>query len=107
LNNTYCSCGRSNDLNKRRKNNGLIKKYLLLKIVAKSPVNRQNSRDFDDTIKYGDGFKDIICENFFERLMLDFCLVDYYNSHIKSASGDLDFEFLSLPSSYVTVRIQQ
>ncbi len=32
----------------------------------------------------------------FERLMPDFCFVDYYNSHIKSSSSSLNWEFLPL-----------
>jgi hypothetical protein len=45
-------------------------------------------------LKYGDGFKGVIFKALFERLMPDFCLVDYYNSHIKSPTSGLDLEFL-------------
>lgn len=38
----------------------------------------------DNRLKYGDGFKGTIYNALFERLMPDFCLVDFYNSHVKS-----------------------
>jgi len=47
-------------------------------------------------LKYTDGFKGIIYKALFERLMPDFCLVDYYNSHAKSSSSGLDLEFLPI-----------
>jgi hypothetical protein len=44
-------------------------------------------------LKYADGFKGTIYKALFERLMSDFCLVDYYNSHVKSSSSGLNLEF--------------
>ena len=50
----------------------------------------------DDRLKYGDGFKGTVYKALFGRLMPDFCLVDFYNGHVKSPSGSLDLEFLPM-----------
>ena len=49
-----------------------------------------------ETLKYGDDFKGTIYKNLFERLMPDFCVVNYCNPHIKSSSSGLDLEFLPI-----------
>ncbi|UJR17179.1 hypothetical protein I4U23_004075 [Adineta vaga] len=50
----------------------------------------------NNRLKYADGFKGTIYKAVFGRLMPDFCLVDYYNSHVKSSTSGLDLEFLPL-----------
>ena len=50
----------------------------------------------DNRLKYGDEFKGTIYKALFERFMPDFCLVDFYNSHVRSSSSGLDLEFLPL-----------
>jgi hypothetical protein len=55
---------------------------------------KRYDQHIDNRLKYGDGFKGVIFKALFERLTPDFCLVDYYNSHIKSPTSGLDLEFL-------------
>ncbi|CAF1370333.1 unnamed protein product [Adineta steineri] len=52
-------------------------------------------------LKYTDGFKGTVFKALFEQLMPNFCLIDYYNSHLKSKTSDLDLEFL--PFHIVTI----
>ncbi|CAM4901408.1 unnamed protein product [Rotaria socialis] len=57
---------------------------------------KRYDQHIDNRLKYTDGFKGIIFKALFDRLMPDFCLVDNYNSHVKSLSSGLDLEFLPL-----------
>ncbi|CAF3417823.1 unnamed protein product [Rotaria socialis] len=57
---------------------------------------KRYDQHIDNRLKYTDGFKGIIYKALFDRLMPDFCLVDNYNSHVKSLSSGLDLEFLPL-----------
>ena len=57
---------------------------------------KKYDQHIDDRLKYSDDFKGIVYKGLFERLMPDFCLVDYYNSHVKSSSSGLDLEFLPI-----------
>ena len=50
----------------------------------------------DDRLNYTDGFKERIFRGLFGRLMPDFCLIDDYNSHIKSQTSGLDLELLPI-----------
>ena len=50
----------------------------------------------DDRLKYGNGFKGTVYNALFGTLMPDFCLVDFYNDHLKSLSSGLDLEFLPM-----------
>ncbi|CAF1419613.1 unnamed protein product [Adineta steineri] len=52
-------------------------------------------------LKYTDGFKGTVFKALFEQSMPDFCLIDYYNSHLKSKTSGLDLEFL--PFHIVTI----
>ncbi|CAF1387754.1 unnamed protein product, partial [Didymodactylos carnosus] len=54
------------------------------------------NQQIGDTLKYVDDFNGIIYRDLFQRLMPDFCIVDHYNSHLKSLSSGLDLEFLPL-----------
>ncbi|CAF2230246.1 unnamed protein product [Rotaria magnacalcarata] len=55
---------------------------------------KRYDQHIDNRLKYTDGFKGIISKALFDRLIPDFCLVDNYNSHVKSLSSGLDLEFL-------------
>jgi hypothetical protein len=53
-------------------------------------------KKIDDRLKYSDGFRGVIFKSLFGRLMPDFCLVDNYNSHVKSFPNGLDLDFLPI-----------
>lgn len=55
---------------------------------------KKYDQHIDNKLKYSDGFKGIIFKGLFEGLMPDFCLIDYYNPHIRSLKSGLDLEFL-------------
>ncbi|CAF1364160.1 unnamed protein product [Rotaria sordida] len=54
------------------------------------------NKSIGDKLKHCDNFQGTIFKNLFQRLIPDFCLVDYYNSKLKSEESDLDLEFLPL-----------
>ncbi|CAF3239180.1 unnamed protein product, partial [Rotaria sp. Silwood2] len=56
-------------------------------------VYKQN---IGDELKYTDGFKGTIFRSLFERLMPDFCRIDYYNLDIRSSTSSLDVECLPI-----------
>ncbi|CAF4479529.1 unnamed protein product [Rotaria socialis] len=68
----------------------------VLRYAAVRTLNKRYDQHIDNRLKYTDGFKGIIFKALFDRLMPDFCLVDNYNSHVKSLSSGLDLEFLPL-----------
>ncbi|CAF3506659.1 unnamed protein product [Rotaria socialis] len=68
----------------------------VLRYAAVRTLNKRYDQHIDNRLKYTDGFKGIIFKALFDRLMPGFCLVDNYNSHVKSLSSGLDLEFLPL-----------
>ncbi|CAF1296861.1 unnamed protein product [Rotaria sp. Silwood1] len=48
----------------------------------------------NDKLKYCDNFHGTVFKHLFERLIPDFCLIDNYNSNLKSKESGLDLEFL-------------
>ena len=52
--------------------------------------------DIGHMLKYTSDYHGTVFKKLFRELIPDFCIIDYYNSHLKSSSSHLDLEYLPL-----------